>query len=213
MKLWLTTIALLSVSVTGCAASTAPASRAPEPETALAARLFEHGKQFARSGDSIRAEQYLGAALDAGLDAKRVLPELLATLVRAGRLRTAINYARPYLRQNPDVALRHLVATIYLALERPLDAQRELETVLREHPDHAPSRYLCGVVSWETYADEAETRRFFEEYLALEPSGERAAEVLQWLSEHAPEQSSSRRSKAEGASTASEAYDDTDGSL
>jgi Tfp pilus assembly protein PilF len=100
-------------------------------------------------------------------------------------LRSALGYAEPYLRRHPqDFKLRHLVASIHFGLGDAARAYRELEGVLGEAPQHAPSHYLLAVIADEAFSDQENARRYFQGYLKLEPHGSHAAEANSWLRDH-----------------------------
>jgi len=169
----------------GCAGAAEQPDHAKTPVEHHADELFQRGQTYAERGDSIRAEQYLSLALETGYDEHDVVPLLMQACVASGRLRTALNYAEPYLRTYPDEqALRFLVANLYVALDEPTKAYRELERVLSAVPDHAPSHYLMAVVSWESFDDAGAARQHFQHYLKLEARGPHAAEAALWLREH-----------------------------
>lgn len=174
-------VAALGVSACG-AAPAAPAEAPPQAPSAEA--LAAQGRSFAKAGDGVRAEQYLVAALRAGARAEQLLPELLRVCIVAGRLQSALGHALPYLKAHPDeVALRYLVATIYLGLEQAPKALQELERISSTDPHHAPSAYLAGAIAWDVYGDAKAARRHFERYLRLAPRGAQVPEVVAWLRE------------------------------
>lgn len=150
-----------------------------------AAQLFGLGREHAAQGDNLRAEQYFLAAQHAGYAETEILPRLLEVCVSSGRLRSALGYAEPYLRRHPqDFKLRHLVASIHFGLGDAARAYRELEGVLGEAPEHAPSQYLLAVIADEAFSDPEDARRYFQRYLKLEPHGDHAAEANSWLRDH-----------------------------
>jgi tetratricopeptide (TPR) repeat protein len=147
--------------------------------------LFALGRDHEARGDNLRAEQYFLAAQRAGHAEAQILPRLLEVCVSSGRLRSALGYAEPYLRRHPqDFKLRHLVASIHFGLGDAARAYGELEGVLGEAPEHAPSHYLLAVIADEAFADQATARRYFQGYLKLEPHGDHAAEANSWLRDH-----------------------------
>jgi hypothetical protein len=144
------------------------------------------GHAQADHGDNVRAEQYYLAAQRAGHPESQVLPSLLDVCVSSGRLRSALDYAEPYLRNHPeDFRLRHLVASIHFGLGNAARAFRELEGVLGGAPEHAPSHYLLAVIADEAFADLPTAQSYFQSYLKLEPHGTHAAEATSWLRAHA----------------------------
>jgi predicted Zn-dependent protease len=180
-------ILLLSLGVSGCNAhASPPPPSASERAQAAARELFEQGNALARSGDSVKAEQYLAASLREGHDPERVLPVLMRVCLTGSRLRSALNYASPHLKQHPDaVWLRYLVATVYLGLSQPFRAREHLLMIVAQAPEHARSQYLLGLTEWEAFGDRAAATRHFRAYLRLEPKGQYAPEVDDWLRAHA----------------------------
>lgn len=180
-------VLLLSLGIAGCTAHAPPPPPSPSERAETAAReLFEQGSTLAREGDSVRAEQYLAAALRQGHDPERVLPALMRVCLTGSRLRAALNYASPYLKQHPDaVWLRYLVATVYLGLRQPFRAREHLLMIETQAPEHARSQYLLGLTEWEGFADRAAATRHFRAYLRLDPNGQYAPEVDEWLRAHA----------------------------
>jgi tetratricopeptide (TPR) repeat protein len=155
-----------------------------------AQELFDLGMAFSRGGDSVRAEHYLNASIQAGYPEKKAFPELISVCVGAGRLRSALNYAEPQLRLRPsDVGLRYLVGSLYLGLRQTAAALRELETVLTIAPNEGRAHYLLGITLAEELHDEAQARAHFTRYLELETNGRYSPEVRLWLRQHPAEAS------------------------
>lgn len=168
----------LGLFLGGCGGATSPEARTPTaPEQGPSATyLMNEGRLAASRGDTVRAEQYIALAIERGFDERRALPLLLATCIKGSRLRAALNYAEPYLRDHPeDAALRYLVATIEVGLGDDEGARRELGVLLREAPDHGEARYLLGLLELEH--DAAAATEHLREYLRLEPRGRHAADV------------------------------------
>jgi tetratricopeptide (TPR) repeat protein len=140
------------------------------------------GAEWARQGDSVRAEHYLVAALQRGAPEKKTVPLLVTVCVEGSRLRTALEHAEPYLRAHPeDAELRLLVASIYLGLGRVDDARSSLEEVIRLRPRSGAARYFLGSLLARELGDLEPAEREFRRYLELEPGGAHAAEVRSWL--------------------------------
>jgi predicted Zn-dependent protease len=147
-----------------------------------AQRLFGLGLQAARAGDSIRAEQYLSLAIDAGFDTKIALPLMLKVCLEGSRLRSALDHAEPYLLQHSeDHALRYLVATIHLSLGQIDAARLNLEELLRVDTSNADAHYLLGTM--ELSSSPSDSAEHLRTYLRLAPKGGRAAEVKSRLIE------------------------------
>jgi tetratricopeptide (TPR) repeat protein len=169
---------------------------APDPNAA-AHELFDQGNQLAATGDSVRAEQYLAAALREGYPGEEVLPPLLRVCLAGSRLRAALNYATPYLKKHPDaVWLRYLVATVYLGLGQPLHARENLLAIEGQAPYAARVQYLLGETEWEGFGDATAAAGHFREYLRVDPEGAYAREVSEWLDTHGTGSASSAHTVA-----------------
>ncbi|HKO89827.1 MAG TPA: hypothetical protein VJU61_01670 [Polyangiaceae bacterium] len=180
----------MSSWLVACSASGPPeAQTADQPETTAAARaLFERGIALTREGDSVRAEQYLAAAMREGYDWEVALPLLMRVCLTGSRLRAALNYASPYLKKYPDaVWLRYLVATVYLGLGQPLHAREHLLAIQGMPPYEARTQYLLGQTEWEGFGDAKAAARHYREYLRIEPKGPYARELTEWLDARAEE--------------------------
>jgi predicted Zn-dependent protease len=179
-------VLVLSFCLTACSASPASAPRAPISARSDAARaLYERGLALVGEGDSVRAEQYLAAALREGHDWRQTLPPLLRVCLTGSRLRAGLNYAGPYLRSHPDeLWLRYLVATVYLGLGQPLRAREHLHAIRGKTPYEARTEYLLGHTEWEGFGNAAGAAEHFRAYLRVEPTGANAREVSEWLSVH-----------------------------
>ena len=147
-----------------------------------AVRLFQQGQEAARNGDTLRAEQYLSLALEAGFDQRKILPLMLKVCLQSSRLRSALDHAEPYLLQHPeDRTLRYLVATIYSSLGQIEEARLNLEELLRSDIKNADAHYLLGILEMKTAPGDAADH--LHAYLSLAPEGIRSAEVKSWLIE------------------------------
>lgn len=144
--------------------------------------LLRAARHFAHQGDSIRAEQYALAAMDAGALRAEVVPLLVTVCVEGSRLRAAVEYAEPYLRSHPeDVPLRFLLATVLVALARHEAARAALEEVVRLRPDHAAAHYVLGSLLAHFLDAPGSAEHHFRRSLRLAPDGEHAAELRAWL--------------------------------
>lgn len=190
---------LVGITGLGCGASAPTHGGDAAPWTSHEGRprraesLVRAADRFARQGDSIRAEQYLLAALEEGAPEAEIVPQLVVLCVEASRLRAAVEYAEDYLRSHPgDVSLRFLMATALVALARPDAARVALEEVLRLRPDHASAHYVLGSLLLDSLLLDSlgrpERAEFhLRRYLELAPDGAHAAELRAWLqSRHAP---------------------------
>lgn len=147
-----------------------------------AERLFQQGREAARNGDTLRAEQYLSMALEAGFDQHKILPLMLKVCLQSSRLRSALDHAEPYLLQYPeDRALRYLVATIHLSLGQVEKARLNLEELLRTDIRDADAHYLLGILEMRLVPSESADH--LRTYLSLSPAGNRSAEAKSRLIE------------------------------
>lgn len=175
---------VLSVLLSACGGSaTGPRSVTPNQE-AIAVQnrkeLVIRGREAMRRGDSIRAEHYFALALEQGYDPAELLPELLAVCLSSSRLRSALNYAEPYLRKHPkDASLRYLVATVHLGLNQTHAAKQELYTVLRHDSTLADAHFLLGMLEFE--AAPIRARQHLAAFLKLRPEGDKASEARERL--------------------------------
>ncbi len=187
MKLISSSMAALALSAlfaAGCAkAPAAPPAQATAPKKVEGPEdLYRNGRQASARGDALRAEQYLALALEHGYDRGKVVRALVEVCVKSSRLRAALLYAEPYLRDHPDDhELRYLVAAIHWALGEGEIARRQLALLLRLAPNMGAPHYLLGVLDSELDPDGA--IRHFENYLEVDPRGSRAAEVRGRLAE------------------------------
>ena len=88
-----------------------------ELSSVTAEDLLSLAVSHARSGDLLRAEQYLSAARQRGHDEAAVVYWLVRVCTAASRYQSALGHAANYLRDHPkDWSLRLIVATIHEAL-------------------------------------------------------------------------------------------------
>lgn len=175
-------VPVLCCAVLTFAACAHPPAPQKTPTVAEGAEAFlAQGHVALKRGDSIRAEQYFVLALENNVPAEKVIGPLLRSCLSSARLRAALNYAEPYLRDHPDAdSLRYLVATIQLSLGQRQAATRGAKTLLYRNPDFADGHYLLGVLSGSNGED---ARRHFESYLALAPHGSHSGEIENYLAE------------------------------
>lgn len=156
--------------------------RGPELQAELtrvtAEDLFLLGVTHARSGDFLRAEQYLRAAQDRGHDQAAVAFWLVRVCLLASRYQSALGHASEYLRDHPGHwSLRLVVASIHEALGDVARAEAELQRIVRAEPDHPLPHYRLAMLYRKRNQSEALSRVHLEEYLRLSPHGRHAAEV------------------------------------
>lgn len=178
----------LSLATIGCgAASSAPrAGQSPDPlDTVSPEELYRRGVLLVQAGDSVRAEQYIAAAIDRGFSEDQAMPALMQACVSSSRLTAALTYAEPYLLRNPsNWPLRMLVASLHMGLAQHERAREELDRVLRDAPEEPPeAHYFLGVLLRDELEDLEGARGHFRRYLALAPEGEHRDEALAALPE------------------------------
>jgi len=187
----------------GCgSAAREPATAAIESsdgdKTAARHELLELGLAFAGSGDSVRGEQYLSAALEEGADPNQALLPLMRLCIKAGRFEVAAQYGEAYQR---DVAAKRelsmLLSGLYLSLDQDDKAIHELEQVARDYPELALAHLLLARLLRQQQRDLEQADAHYRGYLRLEPDGAYAAEarasLLKPVSETEPLPSLSRR--------------------
>jgi tetratricopeptide (TPR) repeat protein len=170
-------IALVS-SALACT-TTKPAKTALHlPEDRDPTYLLEHGKRFAAAGDTVRAEQYLSAAITAGADEKVVVPIFLHVCVAAHHYRLAVEYADAALARHPeDAHLRFLTGALHVSVGEPARARDYLEQAARELQDDADVQFSVAVFFRDDLADKVAADPYFREYLRLSPKGTHAEEA------------------------------------
>lgn len=169
-----------------CGAGSSMRSTAPQESSATSLQerdeLFRRGQRAAARGDSVRAEQYLSAALDRGSPKERILPLLLQVCLAGSRLRAALDHAEPFLQEHPEQdALRFLVANIHLGLGQSVEGLAELDLLLRRNPRFEEALFLRAVLAMPSDAEAA--RRDLRGYLEVAPRGAHAAEARGRLSQ------------------------------
>ena len=153
----------------------ATASGSPRPDPVL---LEQQGRRFAQAGDLVRAEQYLAAALNAGADEARVVPELLRVCVDSQHYQLATEYVEVALAKHPaDAHLRFLAGALYLSVGERARARDHLERAARELPDDAELQFSVACFFRDEMTDLAAADGYFREYLRLAPTGPHADEA------------------------------------
>jgi len=151
---------------------------AKQADSMPAEALYREGLQLQQAGDPTRAEQYLVSALRAGHDRAVVVKALMITCIAAGRLRSALSYAEPYLADHPNqLSLRMLVASLHLALENAARAQHELDFVLRAAETTPEAHYMMALLMLKQGSPPAAAEQHFRRYLELAPNGRHADEA------------------------------------
>jgi len=135
-----------------------------------------------RGGDYLRAEQYYLRAEALGVPEKQVLPRILRVLIASQRYGEALERCHRQLQNDPgDRATRYVEASLYVALDKPKEAERELSALMRDQPSDPDAYLALGRLYKEL--DPIRAREMFEKYLKLAPSGEAAAQVRYDLEE------------------------------
>lgn len=144
---------------------------------AAAVELFRRGKEQARSGDSLRAQEYFASALDSGGDADLILPELMRAAISGTRYQAAIRYFEDYgslMSPKHRAELGVVAGVLYLGVEQPERARATLEATLRVQPKNARAHFLLGQILRDEFSDYAGSDVHFRAYLEIEPNGEGA---------------------------------------
>jgi predicted Zn-dependent protease len=193
-------LALILALAAGCAASHETANDAPKPVkdvSPLEKQFAEHpddpklnlqlGDRSTAGGDWMRALQYYERAEALGTPEDQIVPRIVKTLVMARRYDEALERCRQRLQKVPnDRGTRFVEAAIYEALDRPRDAERELNVLVRTKPDD-PNAYLAlGKLYRDSYSDAARARAMFAKYLSLAPKGDEADAIRYQMEESAP---------------------------
>jgi predicted Zn-dependent protease len=148
---------------------------------------LELGDRATAGGDWLRAEQYYQRAEALGTPAEKVVPRIVRVLVLARRYDEALERCHKRLSKTPtDRGTRLVEAAIYEALERPHDAERDLNVLVRTKPDD-PNPYLAlGKLYRDSYNDAPRAREMFAKYLALAPQGDEADAIRYQMEETTP---------------------------
>lgn len=136
---------------TGCASRAPAAPENPDPlASAPAELLLQRGRAFAAAGDTIRAEQYMVAAMHRGAPDHQVASVLIGTCIRGQRYRAALAHTERFVRRHPrDIQLRQLSAVLYMATGSPHRAEAALRKVVEDHPDEPRPRKLLALAERE----------------------------------------------------------------
>jgi predicted Zn-dependent protease len=166
---------LVAVLLAGCAGFQTHELEQVDPLTRTTAQvLFDRGRAFARHGDHIRAEQYLTAAIERGLDSRLVIEPLMRVCIDSARYGTALRHGRDHLVRHPDDwSMRMLVASLLGAIDRPDEQQFELERVIAERPDE-PAPYFALAQRLLADGESAGARVALRMYLRISPRGSHA---------------------------------------
>lgn len=176
---------LALVLLSGCAHTTL--TRGPERENLSPEQLVQVAEAAEQMGDTLRAQQYLGAALRAGADETKVLPKLLVLYVSDGQYRVAIEHCEHYLRRHPnDQKVRLLLSTLHTAVGDHEGAISQYERVLAAAPNDAYAHFALASILHEQGGASLRADEHFRTYLELAPNGEHAAEARGLLLKRVP---------------------------
>jgi len=146
---------------------------------------LELGDQSEQRGDLLRAEQYFLRAEALGLKADVIVPRLVRVLVASKRYDEALDRCQQRLSRMPDDrATRFVAAALLAGLERPKDAERELQVLVKTRPED-PQPYLALARLYRE-GDRVLAKEMFEKYLQLAPDGADAAHVRFEIQELGP---------------------------
>ena len=184
---WLLAVTWLAACAAGETSLRARPSGDPLAELD-AATLHAQGKTLARSGDLVRAEQYLRAAVARGFPPEEVTPLLIDVCLRASRYGAALGYAQAAVERRPeDWRVRLLAASLlHYAVHDSGRARVELETIVSQAPEEPMPRWLLGVVLADGLGQRRAAAAQFRRYLALDPQGRHAADARAALARRAP---------------------------
>jgi predicted Zn-dependent protease len=137
------------------------------------------GERLSASGQSVRAEQYFLASLEAGEPETVILPALIDTCIQSGRLRSALDYVERATKLEPhDERLRRLLASLYLSLGQVRPATEEVQR-LSMKKELSPETLLFVAEFFDhTLLERNAAMALYRRYLALVPE----REAPQWVS-------------------------------
>lgn len=187
-----------SIALSGCA-SQASQPEAPELAQQLSPgeNLFRAARNYARQGQSVRAEQYFLAAAHEGISEDVIFPLLLQSCVESGRLRSALGHVENRLKiQQDEPTLLQLAASLSWALEQRrrafsyvglLENQEglflghllflgEFYEIRAKEPEVAASYYSRALVSFPNASSAAWIRAALRRVQKVESGEERFAE-------------------------------------
>jgi tetratricopeptide (TPR) repeat protein len=181
-------VVVLWIGLGACAAAVPPSASPLERRLGTnpndAGVNLELGAEAEAGGDLLRAEQYYLRAEALGVPAEKIVPRILRVLVAAQRYEEALARCKRRLAQAPeDRTTRFVEAALLVAVERPAEAEQELNGLMRTGPGD-PEVYLAlGKLYRDAFADRQRARGMFEKYLELAPRGAEAAAIRYELGE------------------------------
>jgi tetratricopeptide (TPR) repeat protein len=182
--------------LSGCATPSKDVITPPDNLTPMEKKLADNpndreinlqfGDEAVAGGDLLRAEQYYLRAEALGVPQDTIVPRIVRVLVASKRYDEALDRCNKRLAAKPgDRATRFVEASLLVALERPKDAERELNALVRTQPKD-PEAYLALGKLYRDGNDAEHARVMFEKYLELAPDGRDAAAVRFELAEIPP---------------------------
>lgn len=184
-RLAIPAVLCLGLMSAACASPSKPPSAGASDEGRPdVSTLLTQGQHLAASGDYLRAEQYLGAALSAGAGDRAVLPALLHACVEARHYRLASEYAQAALDRDPTNArLRFMTAALYLAIGERGRAREQFEMAASQLSSDANVQFAVAVFFRDEMSDRVSADPYFQRYLQVSPAGAHASEARASLME------------------------------
>lgn len=132
---------------------------------------FEIGQSVESAGDYLRAQQYYERAIIFGMPERSVFPHLARAMIRAQRYEETAFRCRRYLMAEPgDRNARLLATTLYLALGRVNEAERELNVLLQKD-DGDTEMLLAAARLNRRRGRESAAEGYYARYLRVAPDG------------------------------------------
>ncbi len=146
------TIAILLPAVFGLLSTSGVASALPSPRAALPT-FPQRTLPDAQGEDAAKHEAELREAIRRAPANPGYLAQLGSILAKQNKMGEAVPYLERALKLNPgDAETRRTLATSYWQLGKLAEARKNLETVLKTHPDDTLATMLLGMVS-EDFGD------------------------------------------------------------
>jgi tetratricopeptide (TPR) repeat protein len=178
LALYLGTLVACAGRASTGSASAHTVAKAPATAALSIQQLLEVATVLEQSGDTVRAEQYLHAALKQGGDETAIVPRLLRLYIADGQYRLAIDQAEHQLRRHPrDHGLRLFVAALHTAVGADALAVEQYERVLKDAPRNAEAHFALACLLHDTNREPGRADEHFRAYLAIEPRGHYADEA------------------------------------
>jgi tetratricopeptide (TPR) repeat protein len=149
----------------GCSSSS-PVAASPQPGPNQAQQYHASGLRLSRQGQSVRAEQYFLASIDAGGDEDLVLGDLIETCIASGRLRSAIDYVERALRGDPkSFELLRLAVSLYVSLGQAEAADEHVQVLVaaKKLPDEL--LLFMGEFFEQSGQQDEQALGYYQEYL------------------------------------------------